>query len=134
MDLAKHPLIDLEQRVVGVAADHGFKLTHLVKYRCELEHPESHVVVYLNRQRALSNVIAVAVHPETDLVPLCKVPGLAVEPRLRHGSNLRRFPKRLNTGIEPITYGYSVECADLSAFGRLLHELTTGGALALSAY
>ncbi|MBB3725929.1 hypothetical protein [Nonomuraea dietziae] len=127
MDLARHPLLHLEERLVGVAFDHDFALTHVVKYQCELQHPCG-VAVYLDRQRTPLNVIAVMVHPQTDLAPLLAVPGLLVSSGIRHGSNMRRFPKRSHTGAKPITYGYSVECADLGAFGRLLDRLVRIGA------
>jgi hypothetical protein len=39
--------------------------------------------------------------------------------------SMRRFPKRLHTGTEPITYARLIQCADLSAFGRLLNALVT---------
>lgn len=123
MNLTKHPLSDLEERLVAVAGEHGYQLTHVVKYYCELEHPDHGVAVYLDRQRTPRKVIAVMVHPETTLPSLSAVEGLVVSSGLRHGSNMRRFPKRMHTGKAPITYGYSVEYADLGAFGRLLHRL-----------
>ncbi|MFI7708741.1 hypothetical protein [Nonomuraea sp. NPDC049480] len=128
MDLTKHPLTDLEQRLVDVGADRGFMLTHLVKYYCELDHPGSHVTIYLDRKRTPRNVIAVVIHPETDVTPLHTVLGLIVKPDLRHGSNMRRFPTRVHTGEKPITYGRLVECADISAFNRLLQTLATDSA------
>ncbi|TMR88696.1 hypothetical protein [Nonomuraea basaltis] len=129
MDLARHPLTDFEQRHVDVADDRGFNLTHLVKYYCELSHPDSHVTCYLDRQRTPHNAIAVMIHPETDVTPLHAVHGLTVQSDLRHGSNMRRFPKRLHTGTEPITYARLIQCADLSAFGRLLHALVADSTL-----
>jgi hypothetical protein len=127
MDLTRHPLIDFERRLVDVAADRGFGLTHLVKYYCELSHAESHVTAYLHRPRALRNVIGLVVHPETNPASFHGVRGVAVKPDLWHGSNMRRFPKRQNKGVAPITYGHMVECADVGAFQRLLHALGSDG-------
>ncbi|MEU1390666.1 MULTISPECIES: hypothetical protein [unclassified Nonomuraea] len=122
MDLARHPLTDFEQRLVHAADDRGFNLTHLVKYYCELSHPDSDITCYLDRQRIPHNAIAVMIHPETDVIPLHAVHGLTVRSDLRHGSNMRRFPKRLHTGTKPIPYARLIQCADLSAFGRLLQR------------
>jgi hypothetical protein len=127
VDLTMHPLTDLEQRLVEVAADRGFVLTHLVKYYCELHHPASRSTVYLDRKRTPRDVIAVMVHPETDPTPFHTVRGLTVKSDLRHGSNMRRFPLRVHTGERPITYGRQIECADLGAFGHLLLTLVTEG-------
>ncbi|MCC5579035.1 hypothetical protein IMZ11_25755 [Microtetraspora sp. AC03309] len=108
MVVVRHSLSDLESRLVSVAADHGFTLAREpVKYYCELEHPKG-VAVYLNRQRTPLNVIAVMIHPEADLSRLADVMGLAVSSGVRHGSNMRRFPKRIHTGKAPISYAYVV--------------------------
>jgi hypothetical protein len=123
VDGTKHPLTDVEQRLVHVAEDHGFRLTHQVKYYCELEHAGSRVTLYLDRQRTPRNLIAVMVDPDMDTTPLHTVHGLTIASDLRHGSNMRRFPKRLHTGSRPITYARLVECADITAFGRLLRAL-----------
>ena len=121
MDGTKHPLTDMEQRLVHVAEDHGFRLTHQVKYYCELA--RTRVTLYLDRRRTPGNVIAVMVDPDMDTAPLHTVHGLTIASDLRHGSNMRRFPKRLHTGSKPITYARLVECADITAFGRLLQAL-----------
>ena len=121
MDGTKHRLTDVEQRLVRVAEDHGFRLTHQVKYYCELA--GSRVTLYLDRRRTPGNVIAIMVDPQMDTAPLHTVHGLTIASGLRHGSNMRRFPKRLHTGSKPITYARLVECADITAFGRLLRAL-----------
>ncbi|MBT2232674.1 hypothetical protein [Nonomuraea sp. NEAU-A123] len=123
MGIDRHPLSDLERSLLTVADEYGFRLTHVVKYYCELEQPDRGVVVYLNRQRTPSNAIAVMVHPETDLTRLFDLAGATIPADFRHGTNLRRFPKRLHTGKRPITYGYSIECDDSGVFGRLLDRL-----------
>ncbi|MFI7708195.1 hypothetical protein [Nonomuraea sp. NPDC049480] len=38
-------------------------LTHLLKKCCELHHPGGQVTIYLDRSRALRNVIEVVIHP-----------------------------------------------------------------------
>lgn len=128
MNLTKHPLTELEQRLVNVAADRGYELTHLLKYVCELGHPRSCVTIYLDRERALRQVINVMVHPETPfgtLEVIEAIQGLSISPDLCHSSNLRRFPKRLNRGRAEISFARSVVCADITAFDRLLLKLAT---------
>lgn len=83
-------------------------LTHLLKKCCELHHPGGQVTIYLDRSRALRNVIEVVIHPETRAVlleALEAIRGLAVKSGLRHHSNLRQFPKRRNNGVAEITFG-----------------------------
>jgi hypothetical protein len=123
VDGTKHPLTDVEQRLVHVAEDHGFRLVHQVKYYCELEHAGRPVKLYLDRRRTPRNVIAVMVNPDMDVTPLHTVHGLTIASDLRHGSNMRRFPEKLHTGSKPIPYARVVECADITAFGRLLRAL-----------
>ncbi|MFI7704109.1 hypothetical protein [Nonomuraea sp. NPDC049480] len=129
MNLIKHPLTELEQRFVNVAADRGFELTHLLVKVCELGHPTSCVTFYLDRERTLRQLIRVRIHPETPFGTLEAIEatqGLSISPDLFHHSNLRRFPKRLNGGKEKIPFARSVICADITAFDRLLQALTAG--------
>lgn len=66
------------------------------------------MTIYLDRSRALRNVIEVVIHPETRAVlleALEAIRGLAVKSGLRHHSNLRQFPKRRNNGVAEITFG-----------------------------
>ncbi|MGA5757782.1 hypothetical protein [Nonomuraea bangladeshensis] len=126
MNLTKHPLTELEQRLIDVAAGQGYELTHLTKYVGELGDPRSHVTIYLDRERVIRQVIKVMIHPETPAEKLEAIEagqGLSLSPDLSHNSNLRRFPKRLNNGKAEIGFARSVVCADITAFDRLLHTL-----------
>ncbi|MEV0592994.1 hypothetical protein [Nonomuraea cavernae] len=127
MNLIKHPLTELEQRLIDVAADQGYELTHLTKYVCELGQTRS-VTIYLDRECALRQVVQIMIHPETPsgtLEAIEATQGLSVSPDLSHNSNLRRFPKRLNNGKAEISFARSVACADITAFDRLLQTLAT---------
>lgn len=126
MDLAKYPLTELEQRLVNIAVEQGYEVTHLLVKVCEFSHPESGVTVYLVRKRDAPQVIEVMIHPQTLVAVLQEIEaiqGLSVKSGLLHHSNLRKFPKRLNRGVEEIAFGRSVECADITAFDRLLQTL-----------
>ncbi|MFF4197836.1 hypothetical protein [Nonomuraea sp. NPDC001831] len=119
----EHPLTDLEQRLLAIANEHGFiLLREPVQYYCELK--RDHVIVYLDRQRSARNVIAVFLHPETDLSRLPAEAGLGIPDAPKHSDGMRHFPKKVNKGKRPSTYGYPITCADLTSFGRLLASLT----------
>ncbi|MFI7134669.1 hypothetical protein ACIBQ1_54025 [Nonomuraea sp. NPDC050153] len=127
MGLTRYPLTEFEQSLANVAVDRGYESTHLLKYVCELSHPASRVTIYLDRMRALRRVIEVMIHPETAMAVLATIEtvhGLSINSALCHNSNLRRFPKRLNKGVKEIAFARSVECADVTAFNRLLQTLT----------
>ncbi|MEV4290859.1 hypothetical protein AB0K40_35570 [Nonomuraea bangladeshensis] len=53
MNLTKHPLTELEQRLIDAAAGQGYELTHLTKYVCESGHSRSRVTIYFDRERSL---------------------------------------------------------------------------------
>ncbi|MER5325484.1 hypothetical protein [Streptosporangium roseum] len=118
----EHPLTGLERRLIAIADQHGFKLLREpVQYYCEFE--RNHVIVYLDRQRSGRNVIAVFLHPETDLSRLPSDARLGIPDAPKHSDGMRHFPKKINKGKRPSTYGYPIICADLTAFGRLLASL-----------
>ncbi|MGN9845087.1 hypothetical protein ACTMTI_43885 [Nonomuraea sp. H19] len=129
MNLTKHPLTEFEQRLVDIADDRGYELTHLVKKVCELSHSRSCVTIYLVRVYTLREVIEVRIHPETPLAVLeaiGAIRGLSVNSEFRYHSNLRRFPRRRNNGVTEIPFARPVGCADITAFDRLLQTLATG--------
>jgi hypothetical protein len=100
-----------------------------VKKVCELGHPTSCVTIYFIRMRTLRQMIEVMIHPETPMAVLKAIEaihGLSIKSGLRHHSNLRRFPKRHDEGPTEIAFGRSVECADITAFDRLLQTLAAG--------
>jgi hypothetical protein len=128
MNLNMHPLTELEQRFVNVAADRRYELTHLLVKVCELSHPASSVTIYLDRERDLRRAIRVRIHPETPvetLEAIEAIQGLSISPDLFHHANMRRFPKRLNGGKDKIPFARSVACADITGFDRLLQTLAT---------
>ncbi|WP_113704924.1 hypothetical protein [Nonomuraea lactucae] len=126
MNLTKHPLTEFERRLVGIADDRGYELTHLVKKVCELSHSRSCVPIYLVRAYALRQVIEVRIHPETPetvLEAIEAIHGLSINSEFRYHSNLRRFPRRRNKGVAEIPFARAVGCADITAFDCLLQTL-----------
>jgi hypothetical protein len=45
VNIDRHPLSELERSLVTVAEEHGFTLTHVVQYYCELEQSDPGAVV-----------------------------------------------------------------------------------------
>ncbi|MBB5074806.1 hypothetical protein HNR40_000252 [Nonomuraea endophytica] len=105
------------------AGELGFRPSHATKGDLELVHQGRRQIVYLNRKRLVSQVIAVIVAPWSPVDELCGVPGVTFKGGYHHSSNMRTFPKRLNGGRDEIHYGYSVECADQTSFARLLDTI-----------
>jgi hypothetical protein len=121
---SKHPLLPLEEQLIAYAREYNFRLSRPpVKYYCELEHSESGAVIYLDREGTRRRIIAVFIHPDTDLAALPREPGLAIPVKDSHSDGMTRFPKKPKNGIRPSTHGYRIRCADLTAFGRLLGSL-----------
>ncbi|WP_062430695.1 hypothetical protein [Herbidospora daliensis] len=117
-----HPPTEFEQRLITIASEHGFDLTRdPVMYYFELE--RDGVTVYLDRQRSKRQVIAVFLHPGTAIDRLHAINGLDVPVRTVHAAGMSRFPKKINKGTSPSSYGYSVVCADLTSYGRLFEVL-----------
>src|SRR5437868_13601648 len=123
MNSAEHPFSPFEERLVALAKEHGFEIARKpVKYYCMFKHRDQGVIVYLDRQRTPRNVIAVFLHPDTDPERLRNASGHRVDEGLRHSDGMTAFPKKINKGVRPSTYGYSVVSPELTAFGRLLGQ------------
>ncbi|WP_329092227.1 MULTISPECIES: hypothetical protein [unclassified Streptosporangium] len=114
---------DLEERLVALAGEHGFQPSHATKSKLELVHPGRHRVVYLDRKRLRRQTIAVIVPPWVRLDDIRTVSGVTLPEKFFHSSNMRTFPKSVNTGENEIPYGYSLECVGLTVFGHLLDRI-----------
>src|SRR5437868_2439902 len=124
MNSAEHPFSPFEERLVALAKEHGFEVARKpVQYNCMFKHRDQGVIVYLNRQRTPRNVIAVFVHPDTDPEKLRNTSGHWIVEGLCHKAGLSAFPRKINKGVRPSPYGYSVVSPDLTAFVRLLDQL-----------
>ncbi len=63
------------------------------------------------------------VPPWVNLDDLRTLSGVTLPEKFFHSSNMRTFPKYVNNGENEISYGYSLECANLTVFGRLLDRV-----------
>lgn len=90
-------------------------------------HPHLDHPIYLKAKRAgaLEGARAVVVHPELfNSRPALKgLPGLEVEDKPYHNSNMRAFPSRLNDGQKPTRYGLACTFRADQAFHTFLNEL-----------
>ncbi|GAA4586221.1 hypothetical protein GCM10023194_31870 [Planotetraspora phitsanulokensis] len=106
--------------MVALASERGFLPSHATRSELELVHPGRRRIVYLNRKRLRVQTIAVIVPPWSEVDELRTISGVNVRGDFFHSSNLRAFPRRMHEGNREIPYGYSLVCADVSAFGRVL--------------
>ncbi|WP_344858587.1 hypothetical protein [Planomonospora alba] len=114
---------DLEESLVALAGEAGFRPSHTTRSELELVHPGRRLVIYINRKRLRRKTMAVIVPPWSELDGLCAVPGVNFRGGFFHSSNMRTFPRHVHGGREEIPYGYSMECADQTAFSRLLVQI-----------
>lgn len=114
---------DLEERLVAIALERGFHPSHTTKKTLELVCPRRRQVVYLNRTRLHTPTIAVVAPPWTPLDDIRSLPGVTVPVGYYHNTDMRTFPRHVHGGRGEIPYGYSIVCADLSSFARLLDAL-----------
>lgn len=115
----------LEARVLEAAAQQGFETTHSTSKKIELTHRGRRQVVYIDRNRAVSGVIALIVPPWSNLQHLARIDGLEVPEASRyyHSSNLRVFPRHEHRGKNQIPYGYSIVCRTNGSLTRLLEAI-----------
>jgi hypothetical protein len=88
----------------------GFVRMSSTKKVIEYESRSNDRVIYLRLEQGFRNYINLIVHPYLDTLALVGIEGVEVNPRksLRHSSNMKRFPKRLHGGKDPIPYGQSL--------------------------
>ncbi|GII31906.1 hypothetical protein [Planotetraspora mira] len=113
---------DLEEHLVALACERGFQPSHATKSELELVHAGRHRIVYINRKRLRVQIIAVIVPPWSEVDELRTIPGVSSRGDFFHSSNLRTFPRRIHDGKSEIPYGYSMVCADVGAYGRVLDQ------------
>ena len=113
--------MDYEQ-IRAEIADHGFGRTNETKKLEEFEYTNGQVI-YLYKEQVLKEGVQIMIHPHLGLQLFVGMPGIDANAKfpLRSGSNMRHFPKRQSeTTIHPISYGRSMQAANLGALGNLL--------------
>lgn len=98
----------------------GYKQTHTNKYLTEFKSPTGQTI-YLKKSGIALNNINLFVHPSLNSAMLLKLDGVeSVSNEHRFHSNMPKFPKKINTGKDEITYGWMV---NFNTFGSLVSFL-----------
>jgi len=92
---------------------HNFELTNETTKGLEYRHQETGDIVYLLPTKEIN----VAVSPLSFNVDLSQSDGKI------HSTALKHFPKRLNGGKQPISFGYSFKFPTEEALSDFLHTL-----------
>ena len=77
--------------------------------------------IYLMKSSSMNNIILMA-HPEINSEKLRRLNGVdSVSSEFKSHSNLNRFPKHMNSGKDPITYGWKIKVTLLSNISIFLN-------------
>ena len=112
-----------KQQVVEVFSKTGYTALEETEKAIGFIASHSRRVVYLRLDSGLPSRVRVVVEPDYDTSLLGGIQGVA-RPRLgiQHGSNMRRFPKRLNRGEKEIHYGTPMDADTLGGLESLLNQ------------
>lgn len=92
---------------------HNFKLTNETTKGLEYKHQETEDIVYLLATKEINLVVS----PLSFNIDLSQSDGKV------HSTALKQFPKRLNGGKQPISFGYSFKFPTAEALSDFLHTL-----------
>ncbi|NGY90081.1 hypothetical protein F3K44_05915 [Bacillus megaterium] len=92
---------------------HNFTLTNETTKGLEYKHQETEDIVYLMPSKEINLVMS----------PLSFDIDLSQSDGKIHSTALRRFPKRLNAGKQPISFGYSFKFQTEKELSEFLHTL-----------
>jgi hypothetical protein len=114
----------MEELLVGVAAQRGFKPSRVTGDWIELVNEGSQAVVYVDRAAIDNGIITVIVNPSTQLTRLASIEGLSVPSpmALLQHKDFRSFPVLSTNGRHAEYYGYPIGCADLNSYCHLLER------------
>lgn len=112
-------------RIEELLLDHGYLPVHQTKKKRELQRGDA-VPVYLNLTTT-SGEAALIIHPDQPVQDLTKgLEGITVSEGYYHSSNMRKFPKRMHTGVTPVNYGWGLTFESESSVQQLLARLEKG--------
>ncbi|PFA99219.1 hypothetical protein CN383_16345 [Priestia megaterium] len=92
---------------------HNFTLTNETTKGLEYKHQETEDIVYLMPTKEINLVVS----PLSFDVDLSQSDGRV------HSTALKHFPKRLNGGKQPISFGYSFKFSTAETLSDFLHTL-----------
>lgn len=108
-------------QAVKVFVDNGYHISRETQKVVEFVAPTSGRVVYLRLDSGLPNHVRVVVDPAFEADALFGLDGIS-RPRISSqcGTNMNRFPKKLNKGAKQIHYGTPIDATTLGSLDRLL--------------
>ncbi|CAI8805087.1 DUF2088 domain-containing protein [Pseudomonas sp. IT-194MI4] len=116
------PCDELTEKVIKRIAQSGYVLVRESKYLAEF--CAACQTVYLLKAKTSKNNISLMVHPKLlrdDLVNL--LADSTVSTDHRHHSSMSKFPSKLHTGKQPITYGWLLSVPGHAEVGALMNRL-----------
>ncbi|SOD42225.1 hypothetical protein [Nitrosovibrio sp. Nv4] len=99
----------------------GFVRSHETKKVVEYRSSHNGKVFYFRTEIGLPEYIRLVVHPHEEIAGLIALTGVtANSPKeFQHGSNMSRFPKKMNRGKDEIHYGRALNVSSLTALSDL---------------
>lgn len=110
-----------EARLSSVFTAAGFTRTHATSKKAE--YTANGAVIYLDRTKLPSDAIQIVLHPDFPVAALPTGPGFEPQPGWFHSTSLRAFPRRLNSGANPVAYGRAVRIDGVVALSRFLGSI-----------
>jgi hypothetical protein len=106
----------------------GFVRSHETKKVVEYRLSHNGKVFYFRTEIGLPEYIRLVVHPGEEIAELIALSDVvANSPKeFQHGSNMSRFPKKMNEGKDEIHYGRALNVSSLAAladFSSAFHKL-----------
>lgn len=111
---------DAVEAVLQEVKNADYVPVHFTKKITEIESPGGESVYLENSSLKLNNIILM-VHPRHASEALRKIEGVdSVSAEHRFHANMKKFPKRINTGNSPTTFGWQVKINTLADLQRFL--------------
>lgn len=110
--------MNLDQ-VKKVFVDNGFSQTNETKKALEYHSTTNEEYIYVKQEYPITCELRIVLHPKFAVVHGALSGEAAKHQMWHHSSSLRKFPKRLHEGKDPIHYGIAIELSstrDLEAF------------------
>ena len=92
--------------IKSVLEGENFLLTNKTSKKFEFKCPETNEYVYINKKAGDSpSGLILSSHQQAKLAKYIAIDGVVNTDNWYHSSNMRKFPKRMHKGINPISYG-----------------------------
>jgi hypothetical protein len=107
---------DVEQALDTAGLERVRSTKKVIEYRSK----NSNRVFYFRTEIGLPGYVRVVIHPEETHCELTSIAGVDVNSpkEFQHGSNMSKFPKRKNDGVDEIHYGRALNIGSMVALER----------------